>query len=476
MDNTKKHITFTQIIIILSICLGISTGSLSLFFLDENEIMAFIPIFITALFIIPRIILIFFHKRPPLDIWAVFTYTSILIFVYSPWYHLITKQPIANNLPYDFTGLLTFVAWTSLPIIPLFFLGGFLRRICKRKVVFSIYYLKELPNIIPIGITYILIGLGANIIIKLGVSFGVLTGTLYVLKDFFSVGLIIWYYNWANKNSNQGKHLKVLGILYLIVIVALISLFNLDRGSRFFILIYSFWGLYIYISKFNKKINIIKIFIVALLIVVPLLTQYKLYKYSNYDVDYILDRDYRSSIEEEYEQLTPSYTIATDLGRYYIWMLYYKELHQNGNIDFQYGKTFVDGILTMFPSWIVPNKPPGMIALSHDAESGRGFYEQYKPSTAKIGGFWAEGYVNFGLIGVWVLAIIYGFLIEVFNEAITGRFFGRITPIISGLLVTFGAEFLLHDSRLILWHLSKDFVLVLPLIIYIKFRNERFNQ
>ncbi|RAN85894.1 hypothetical protein B5P41_32430, partial [Bacillus sp. SRB_28] len=88
---------------------------------------------------------------------------------------------------------------------------------------------------------------------------------------------------------------------------------------RFFILIYSFWGLHIYINYLNKKFNITKLIIITL-VLIPLLTQYKLFKYAEYDTNYLVDSNYRNSIQNQYEQLTPGYTIATDLGRYYIWM------------------------------------------------------------------------------------------------------------------------------------------------------------
>ncbi|PGM62809.1 hypothetical protein CN947_10235 [Bacillus cereus] len=475
MGKVGNSISLPLLINVLLVIFFVIFGSISFLFLSTNEILTVIPIAITALFIIRRIVLIIFHKVPTLDIWAVFTYTSILIFIYSPLYHLITHQPIANNLPSNFTSLIAFIAWTSLPIIPLFFLGSYIRKKIRwgaKKENFNNEEIK-VPNISLLALLYILVGFSANMVIESGVGLGVLTGTLYVLNDFFSVGLIFLYFNWASKVPKQGKAVKFLGIVYLLVIVVLISLFNLDRGSRFFILIYSFWGLHIYINYLNKKFNITKLIIITL-VLIPLLTQYKLFKYTEYDTDYLVDSNYRNSIQNQYEQLTPGYTIATDLGRYYIWMLYYQELQPNGNIDYQYGKTYVDAILTMLPSWIVPNKPPGMIALSHDAESGRGFYEQYRPTTAKIGGFWAESYVNFGLLGIWTLAIIFGYFLEVINEVINRNKLGSITPIVSGLLVTFGAEFLLHDSRLILWHVTKDLVLIIPLVIYMKFRKKRF--
>lgn len=476
MENSGNLISFPLLMNVLLVTLLVIISSISILFFKTNEIITLIPIAITALFIIRRIILIIFRKVPTLDIWAIFTYTSILIFIYSPLYHLVTHQPIANNLPSDFTNLIAIIAWTSLPVIPLFYLGSYIRKNIRWGVKKENFKNEgiEVPNISFIALVYILVGFGANLIIESGVGLGVLTGTLYVLNDFFSVGLIFLYFNWASEVTKKGKNVKFLGLVYLIVIVILISLFNLDRGSRFFILVYAFWGLYIYVNYLNKKFNITKLIVIAF-ILIPLLTQYKLFKYAEYNPDYFVDSNYRQSIQSEYEQLTPGYTIATDLGRYYIWMLYYKELQPNGNIDYQHGKTYVDAALTMLPSWIVPNKPPGMIALSHDAESGRGFYEQYRPTTAKIGGFWAESYVNFGFLGIWALAIIFGYCLEVINEIINRNKFGSITPIVAGLLVTFGAEFLLHDSRLILWHVTKDLVLIFPLIIYMKFKKKRFN-
>ncbi|MCC2373557.1 O-antigen polysaccharide polymerase Wzy [Bacillus cereus group sp. MYBK222-1] len=476
MRNSGNVISFPLLINVLLVALLVILSSISLLFFSTNEVVALIPIAITALFIIRRIILIIFRKIPTLDIWAIFTYTSILIFIYSPLYHLITHQPIANNLPSDFTNLIAIIAWTSLPVIPLFYFGGYIRKNIKWRIKKEAFKNKEIkvPNISFIALVYILVGFSANIIIESGIGLGVLTGTLYVLNDFFSVGLIFLYFNWASKVTKKGKNVKFLGLIYLLVIVVLISLFNLDRGSRFFILVYAFWGLHIYVNYLNKKFNITKLIVITI-ILIPLLTQYKLFKYSEYSTDYLVDSNYRESIQNQYEQLTPGYTIATDLGRYYIWMLYYKELQPNGNIDYQHGKTYVDAALTMLPSWIVPNKPPGMIALSHDAESGRGFYEQYRPTTAKIGGFWAESYVNFGFLGIWTLAIIFGYFLELINEVINRNKFGSITPVVAGLLVTFGAEFLLHDSRLILWHVTKDLFLIFPLIIYIKFKKKRFN-
>ncbi|EJS09142.1 MULTISPECIES: O-antigen polysaccharide polymerase Wzy [Bacillus] len=476
MRNSGNVISFPLLINVLLVALLVILSSISLLFFSTNEVVTLIPIAITALFIIRRIILIIFHKVPTLDIWAIFTYTSILIFIYSPLYHLITHQPIANNLPSDFTNLIAIIAWTSLPVIPLFYFGSYIRKNIKWRIKKEAFKNEEIkvPNISFIAFVYILVGFSANMIIESGIGLGVLTGTLYVLNDFFSVGLIFLYFNWASKVAKKDKNVKFLGLIYLLVIVVLISLFNLDRGSRFFILVYAFWGLYIYVNYLNKKFNITKLIIITI-ILIPLLTQYKLFKYAEYNTDYLVDSNYRKSIQNQYEQLTPGYTIATDLGRYYIWMLYYKELQPNGNIDYQHGKTYVDAALTMLPSWIVPNKPPGMIALSHDAESGRGFYEQYRPTTAKIGGFWAESYVNFGFLGIWTLAIIFGYFLEVINEVINRNKFGSITPVVAGLLVTFGAEFLLHDSRLILWHVAKDLFLIFPLIIYVKFKKKRFN-
>lgn len=467
--NSKTK-SLNQLIIILSICSFSSIGLIISLISDQLFLKSMIPIILTACFIVPRLILISFGKRSAIDVWAVFTYTSFLVFIYSPLYHLITGEAVTRNLPFDFTNLLIFVAWTSVPIVPLFYLGGQLRKKntgdTNKKGGHS---LTNFVNIKPLALTYIIIGLLANVIVILIGNLGSLTGTVYVLRDFFSVGLILFYYDWASRKLKKNNTVKITGLFLLILIVILISLFNLDRGSRFFILIYSFWGFYIYATFISVKVKVGRIILIGL-ILLPLLTQYKLFKYSDYDYKYFYDNEFRNSISEQYEQLTPAYTLATDLGRYYIWMLYYQELQNGGNIDYQYGKTYIDAILTMFPSFIVNDKPPGMIALSHNAESGRGYYEYYKPQAAKIGGFWAEGYVNFGLIGVWISAILFGYILQFINEKVTRQSLGTVSVIIGGLLVTFGAEFLLHDLRLILWHVSKHLVTIIPLLIYLYLR------
>lgn len=452
----------------------------SVFYIIENnynDILIIIPIIITFIFLVPRLSLIIVGKRPPFDVWSIFTYTALLVFIYSPLYHLITGRPIAKNLPYDMTELISYIAWTCVPIIPLFYLGSLLVK--KKSYYIKHSYEREpIDKFINIGIFYILIGMCANIAIMVAGGIPLIAGTLFVLKDFFSVGLLLVYYGVIKKLTKKGikdkkKH-QVLCFISLIIIIFLISYFNLERGSRFFILIYAFWGLHIY-STHVAKINMSKIIIITVLLI-PLLTQYKLYKYTGYDSQYVLDSNYRSQIQEQYSQLTPTYTLATDLGRYYIWMLYYQEVQPGGNIDYQYGKTYLDAILTMFPKWIVKNKPPGMIELSHDAESGRGYYKTYHPSTAKIGGFWAESYVNFGIMGVWIMAIVGGYILGVLDKIIRTRSLGYITPVLGGLIATFGSELLLQDSRLILWHLSKYVVTVIPLIILLKLKTRRKGE
>lgn len=463
-DNKSKEV-FNKLLIMSIIFFLLSIG-LAFASILNSPVKIILPIILTACFILPRIILIIIGSRSAIDIWAVFTYTSMFVFLYSPIYHLVTGDTISINLPTDFHNLFQFVAWSSIPIVPLFYIGGFIRT--KIKINIQRFDNIEIStiNLKGISIFYIIIGLLSNFLINRFSILNSLIGTFYMLKDFFSVGLLLLYYDWAFHKKDKGRFLSVILLLF---IITLITLFNLDRGSRFFILIYSFWGLYIYSTMINKKIKVGRLLLVSF-ILIPLLTQYKLFKYAEYDLKYFYDNQFRKSISEKYEQLTPSYTIATDLGRYYIWMLYYKELKNGGNIDFQYGKTYFDALQTMMPSFIVKNKPPGMIALSHDAESGRGYYEYYKPKSAKIGGIWAESYVNFGLVGIWLVSILFGYTLQLIHEMINRQKFGSISVIIGGLLVTFGAEVLLHDLRLILWHISKHFITILPLFVFFQLR------
>lgn len=447
-------------------------------FIYTDIILRIIPLLIVGSILIARIILIIFKRRPLFDIWAVFTYTAVFVFIVSPLYHLISNDPMSQSLPMNFSDLYLFVSWTSIPIIPLFFLGGFLKRSSKRNSSKKIKSTKKLNNgdfnissLYLVGNIYVLIGGFAHVVLRLIGNIPGFTGTLLLLADFFSVGLLLLYYIWGTNIKVIKNKEKLLGIVFLVIIMLLIFFLNIDRGSRFFILVYGVWGFYLYNLLFhNVKFKTI---ILVVLILIPMLNSYKLYKYSDFDSRYFTDSTFRTEVKEDFSYRTPLSTVAGDLGRYYIWMTYYYSLNYTKNIDFQYGATYKDAVLTMLPSWAISNKPPGIVEISSDAEFGRGYYEKRKPNAAKIAGFWGESYVNFGLLGVWLLSIIGGYILQCIDNIIKQKKLGIVSVFGGGAFVLFGAEILLHDTRLVLWHVMRHFVTLLPLYLFIKLSIEK---
>ena len=74
------------------------------------------------------------------------------------------------------------------------------------------------------------------------------------------------------------------------------------------------------------------------------------------------------------------------------------------------------------------------------------------------------------------MAIVGGYILGVLDKIIKARSLGYITPVLAGLIATFGSEILLQDSRLILWHLSKYVVTVIPLIVLLKLKTRRKGE
>jgi hypothetical protein len=106
-----------------------------------------------------------------------------------------------------------------------------------------------------------------------------------------------------------------------------------------------------------------------------------------------------------------------------------------------------------------------MLELTTDAEFGRGAYKENAIEVGRVGGLWAEGYVNFGFPGIWLLGVLYGVLLG-WLTAITMRApVGTVAHFCYGAIILTGFQLIMTDSFLIVWNLARLAIWALVVLI-----------
>lgn len=460
-------------IIAATVVFILAAGGIITVLYSQFRVPSVIFITLTACFIIPTIALVFLGYRDTFDPWSLTCYMGLMLFVVSPLLHLFYRDPGLPTLPYHFEPLLRVVAWSSVPIIPLLYMG---HRVALRNFqpLLKPYRRANPVKMLPIGLVMAVVGtisfivyyayMQEVIMTGIGGRLIILTaGSVLILADGAILGVLLIVYALMLRNLGLAKKLRILDTVLIVIVCALVIVANVYRGSRAKMLLMFAWAACLY-NQFVRRISLVMI-IVAWIILMPLMTIYKVSKVSDFtDLgELITNPEYRASQTERYKA-SSTHTLIANLGRSYIWMLYLQELKPGGNIDRQWGKTYVAALLMGIPRWLYPTKPRGIVNVTVDAQYGRGKAKATPGSAAMVAGIWAEGYANFGFLGIWAAAFIYGLVI-----GYAKRFFARREPsnifhFMFFIAASMGPYLLLSDLRGVIWNFSRVFILLVPLL------------
>jgi len=460
-------------IIAATVVFTLAAGGIITVLYSQFRVPSVIFITLTACFIIPTIALVFLGYRDTFDPWSLTCYMGLMVFVVSPLLHLFYRDPGLPTLPYHFEPLLRVVAWSSVPIIPLLYLG---HRVALRNFqpLLKPYHRANPAKLLPIGLVLAVVGTISFIVYYVYMQEVIITGTggrlitltagtVLILADGAILGVLLIVYALMLRNLGLAKKLRIFDTVLIVIVCALVIVANLYRGGRGKMLGMFAWVACLY-NQFVRRISLVMI-IVAWIVLMPMLTVYKVSKVSGFaDLgELITNPEYRASQTERYGA-SSTHTLIANLGRSYIWMLYLQELKPGGNIDRQWGKTYVSAPLQIIPRWLYPTKPRGITDVTVDARYGRGAGKMgYR--AAMVAGIWAEGYANFGFLGVWAAAFVYGLII-----GYAKRFFATREPsnifhfMFFIIAASLGPYLLIGDLRLVIWGVFRVSILLVPLL------------
>ncbi len=465
-------------IITISIPFVLLAGAIVALTVDGCYVLAIVPITLTACFVVPPIVLCLFGYRDVFDIWLGVCYIGLNAIVLAPLILLNSYYHSAGGPLIDIESLTNYVAWSALPIVPLLYIG-YKYGLRRRNKPLTKYRQVNIGRLRTIAAVLIVLGLAARYlyffvivnadIYSLPLFIRYFVGTILVAADAGNIGILMLLYCWMIQKYTTETILtwKLSMIIGLTAASALMIFLNFYRGSRFHMIVFPIWGLCLY-AYLIRPIPMWKLAIIVI-VGVPFMTAYKIARFENYENlgQIFFNPSYRRAAGERWNKDLRS-TLTGDFARYHTWLVYKQELEPEGNIDFQYGATYLGALLQPIPKFIYHNKDPGMAKLSIDAVYGQGTYNKWQSQgrtiAAPVGGLWAEGYVNFGNLGVWLSSLFYGYILGRLKAYFIKRPILDIGHFMYAIAFGMSAGFILGDMRLLTWSAARLLIVAVPVL------------
>lgn len=160
-------------------------------------------------------------------------------------------------------------------------------------------------------------------------------------------------------------------------------------------------GFYKNIEKYRKSLKFIVVFILAFIIVFPAINTFRIHKFSDVKIMNVMANVTKDITKNYLSEDYDAFSIVIDTDKY---------VKDNGISS---GKQFLGAMLFFIPRNIWKNKPFG---------SGQTMFMVFKQKFTNIScPLLAEGYINFGIVGIILFAIITGFIIEIVDRKYWGN-------------------------------------------------------
>jgi hypothetical protein len=392
-------------------------------FVPSSREIAILPIIIMAIILSPCLVDWLTGTADFFDPSSLVTVLLFQFMVISPFVNFVVDR---YNMPMENTRVLLARTTTMCAITLIAFIIGrslsLGERICSRPLTF--FRETNISIARSIAVVSIIVGLLATVWLRFVVTarggtwatrFSATTGLGYIVtfKQFLPIGLMLLaavsVQRYQNRLREYGYASRTASFMAITAISLLLILQVALKGSRGLIIMYIFWVLgFVHFSL--KKMKLVY-FIIPIILAIPLLHIYSLYKSFGIEAfqDYFIPAR-RAAMEEASNRRMTS-VITGDLGRMSVWMFANQEI-SSGRFEHTLGKTYIEGSVAFVPRAIWPGRPHGMAETITDMVSGKGAYAAKREKTARVAGLIGEAYINFGWLFAIFAMFVYGILVR----------------------------------------------------------------